>query len=116
MSRDSSLIDVLAIALVAGVIVVIGLRAVQRPRGGVPPTNACIANLKQIQGAIEMWTLENHFLQATNHPVLITDISGSPTKFIKQLINKELICPAGGKYSLTTVGEAPRCSIAGHTL
>ncbi len=98
----------------AGVVLVIGLRVTQRPRGGVPPSNACIANLKQVQGAIEQWALETK--RSTNELVSITDISGSPTNFIRQLINKELICPAGGTYSVTTVGESPRCSVAGHTL
>ncbi len=77
-------------------------------------TNARIANLKQIQGAMEQWALETK--RSTNDLVSITDISGSPTNYIKLLINKELICPAGGTYTLATVGEAPRCSVVGHTL
>ena len=85
----------------------------------VPPrmhscSNACIANLKQIQGAVEQWALENK-LTATNHVSLKT-IGGGSDKYIKQAINTELKCPAGGTYSVTTVGEEPRCSVAGHTL
>lgn len=78
------------------------------------PDMACITNLKQMQGAIEQWALETK--RSTNDLVSITDISGSPTNYIRLLINKELKCPAGGTYSITTVGEAPRCSVAGHTL
>ena len=63
---------------------------------------------------MEQWALETK--RSTNDLVSTTDISGSQTNYIKQLINKELICPSGGTYSLTTVGEVPRCSIAGHTL
>ncbi len=84
-------------------------------RVDVASYSSCIANLKQIQGAIEQWALENKITNAT-HRVTVTDISGSPTNYIRELINKELKCPAGGTYSLTTVGEAPRCSVAGHTL
>ena len=84
------------------------------PRRRYSPTKACIANLKQIQGAIEQWSLETK--RSTNDPVSISDISGSPTDYIKQLINKELKCPTGGTYSVTTVGENPSCSFAGHTL
>ena len=80
-----------------------------------PSTNACFANLKQIQGAIEQWALENKITNATQS-VTVSDISGSQTNYIKQLINQELKCPAGGTYSLTTVGEDPRCSVVGHTL
>ena len=87
---------------------------VQRRRGGNTPANSCIANLKQIQGAVEQWALETK--RFTNDLVSIADISGSPTNKIRQLINKELICPAGGTYSVTTVGEEPRCSVAGRSL
>lgn len=49
---------------------------------------------------------------------MLEDISGGADKYIKQSINVELKCPAGGTYSVTTVGELPRCSILtwGHTL
>lgn len=79
-----------------------------------PSTNACIANLKQMQGAIEQLAVENK-LTATN-PVSLKTISGGSDKYIKQVINVELKCPAGGTYSVTAVGGNPRCSIPGHTL
>ena len=81
-----------------------------------PSTNACIANLKQIQGAIEQLAVENK-LTPTNR-VKFADFSGGPTKYIRQIINQEMKCPAGGTYSVTTVGEVPRCSTPtwGHAL
>ncbi len=81
-----------------------------------PSTNACIANLKNIQGAIEQFAVE-HKLTPTNR-VTLDDISGGADKYIKQSINAELKCPAGGTYSVTTVGELPRCSTptSGHAL
>ena len=81
-----------------------------------PSTNACISNLKNIQGAIEQWALESQ-LTATNR-VSLTNISGGIDKYIKQSINVELKCPAGGIYSVTPVGEVPRCSTPtwGHAL
>ena len=75
---------------------------------------ACIANLKQIQGAIEQYALENK-LEAP-HRVSIADISGSTSKMIRPLINTDITCPRGGIYSITTVGEMPRCSHPEHTL
>jgi hypothetical protein len=79
-----------------------------------PCTNACVANLKQIQGAIEMYALES-MLKPTDR-VTINDISGGEEKAVRPLINAGLTCPAGGTYSVTTVGEPPRCSVPGHTL
>ena len=78
-------------------------------------SSSCIANLKQIQGAVEQWALENKITNAA-HRVTMADISGGADKYIKQSINTELKCPAGGAYSVTTVGEEPRCSVAGHSL
>ena len=81
-----------------------------------PSTNACIANLKLMQGAIEQLAVENQ-LTPTNR-VTLGDISGGADKHIKQAINVALKCPAGGTYSVTTVGELPRCSTStwGHAL
>lgn len=78
-------------------------------------SSSCLANLKQIQGAVEQWALENRITNAA-HRVTIADISGGADKYIKQSINAELKCSAGGTYSVTTVGEEPRCSVAGHSL
>ncbi len=81
-----------------------------------PSTNACIANLKSMQGAIEQLAVE-HQLTPTNR-VTLEDISGGADKYIKQAINVGLKCPVDGTYSVTTVGELPRCSTAtaGHAL
>ena len=69
-----------------------------------------------MQGAIEQLAVENK-LTPTNR-VTLGDISGGADKYIKQWINVELKCPAGGTYSVTTVGEVPRCSTptSGHAL
>jgi hypothetical protein len=80
----------------------------------IPNTNSCIANLKQIEGAIEMYALENK-LAVTNR-IAFADISDGTNKMIGPLINVELTCPAGGTYSVTTVGEPPRCSVPGHSI
>ena len=61
-------------------------------------TNACIANLKQIEGAIEQWALEQK--KAPSATVTATDISGGSSNFIKAAINTELNCPAGGSYTV----------------
>lgn len=85
-----------------------------KPRRRFSPTNACIAQLKQIQGALEMHGLKNR-LKPTNQ-VSISGISGGTNRLILPLINVDLSCPAGGTYSVTTVEEVPRCSHPGHTI
>jgi len=70
--------------------------------------NACIANLKQIDGATQQWALENR--KSKDSPVRPEDIA-------QYLRNRTLPkCPQGGVYTLTTVGEDPKCSVPGHGL
>jgi hypothetical protein len=73
----------------------------------VDAMNACINNLRQIDGAIQQWALENQ--KSANSPVTAQDI----TPYLK---NGFPSCPAGGTYTLSTVGQMPTCSIPGHAL
>ena len=73
--------------------------------------NACINNLRQIDGAINEWALEkgkkngDPVTEADIKPYIKLDASGNLPK-----------CPAGGTYTLGKVGEHPTCSIPGHVL
>jgi hypothetical protein len=74
---------------------------------------SCMANLRQIEGAKQQWTVENKKL-ATDVPA-DSDIYG-PTLYIRA----KPLCPQGGTYSLNAVSAAPTCSKSGapdfHTL
>jgi hypothetical protein len=71
--------------------------------------NACINNLRQIDGATEQYLLEN---STTTYPGL-TDLWGSGN-FIKA----EPKCPSGGTYTMGSASANPTCSesAAGHVL
>ena len=71
--------------------------------------SACIANLKQIDGAKATWALENKKTSADTP--LTTDLYGA-TKYIRD----EPTCPASGVYAINAVDSKPTCTIAGHTL
>jgi len=68
--------------------------------------NACINNLRQLEGAIEMWALENK--KSDDSPVRWQDL--------KPHLKSELVCPSGGTYRLGLASERPTCSIPGHAL
>ena len=70
-------------------------------------TNTCINNLRQIDGAKEQWALE----KAAEGSVSVS--LGELAAFLK---DPNLKCPEGGVYVIGKVGEAPRCSVAGHGL
>jgi len=90
-----------------------------RKRYGInPPTTpatpeqqqqlACINNLRQIDGAMQQWALENK--RAQGSPVGSTDL-------LPYLRGNALpACPAGGAYTIVSVGVPPICNIAGHKI
>ncbi|MGH7941565.1 MAG: hypothetical protein ACREFR_10900 [Limisphaerales bacterium] len=68
--------------------------------------NACINNLRMIEGAKREWALEN---SKTNGAI--------PTKQdLIPFIGRWPVCPSGGTYSINPVGKPPTCSIPGHKL
>ena len=73
---------------------------------------ACIANLKQINGAKATWALEQKKTN-TDTPVA-SDLFGS-TAYIRV----EPTCPGNGTYDFDTVANVTSCSLGstdGHTL
>src|SRR5213593_1351377 len=74
--------------------------------------SACIANLKQIDGAKATWALEQK-KTSTDTPTG-TDLYGTD-KYIRD----EPGCPAAGTYTIAAVDAKPSCSLGtgqGHTL
>jgi hypothetical protein len=70
--------------------------------------NACINNLRMIDGAKQQWALENK-KTATDTPTRAD---------LKPYLPKgELpVCPAGGTYTINPVNQLPECSHEGHSL
>ena len=70
-------------------------------------TNTCIANLKQINGAKQLYAIENGLLNDTlvSMPSLVPD-------YIKQTPK----CPGGGTYVVGTPGNLSTCDQLNHTL
>lgn len=73
--------------------------------------NACVNNLRQIETAKEIWALEHKKENDTTATPAATDLD-------KNLSNgfSSLKCLKGGAYTINAVGEAPACSIPGHSL
>jgi type II secretory pathway pseudopilin PulG len=73
--------------------------------------NACINNLRQIDGAKEQWALE------TNADSNSTPSAEDLDDYLRDGFHG-LVCPAGGTYTINPLGEDPECSLKseGHTL
>lgn len=70
--------------------------------------NACINNLRQIEGAKQQWALE----KGKPAGALLTAADLAPYLQSKTVPT----CPAGGVYTLNQVGLSPLCSAPGHVL
>ena len=72
--------------------------------------NACINNLRQLDGAKQQWALENK--KSVNDVATWKDV----TRYTGRDGRYRPWCPQGGVYRLNRLDEAPTCSIAGHQL
>ena len=70
--------------------------------------NACINNLRQIDGAKQQWALENR------KPAEAVPSAQDIALYLKAGVVPA--CPSGGSYTLNSVLLSPVCSIPGHAL
>jgi len=105
-----TLVEIMIVVAIIGLLSAIVLPNFFRART-TSQRNACIVNLRQIDGAKETWALEKNWPEGTP-----TDGLGAVLKFLK---NSALpLCPAGGTYTMNPVGTIPVCSqgnALGHT-
>jgi len=109
-SRRSAftLVEIMIVVAIIGLLAAIAIPNFIKARE-FSQKNACIANLKQIDGAKNTWALEQKKVNA-DVPV-DTDLFGTSL-----YIREKPGCPTGGTYSLLSVVEKPTCTTAGHTL
>jgi hypothetical protein len=68
----------------------------------------CVSNLRQIEAAKQQWALENN--RPAGSVVGTQDVAPYlPTKTFP-------LCPAGGVYTINTIGANPSCNIPGHII
>jgi general secretion pathway protein G len=105
-----TLVEIMIVVAIIGLLAAIAIPNFVRART-TSQTNACINNLRQIDGAIQQWALETKASAAQS--VTSTDV----TPYLGRGSSGEYpTCPAGGDYTLTTVAEKPTCSVSGHVL
>src|SRR6186713_1941250 len=109
-SRRSAftLVEIMIVVAIIGLLAAIAIPNFIKAREA-SQKNACIANLKQIDGAKNTWALEQKKVN-TDLPT-DTDLFG-----VALYIREKPVCPGNGTYSLAVVSERPLCTVAGHTL
>jgi len=108
-----TLVEIMIVVAIIGLLAAIAIPNFVKARTSAQK-NACINNLRQVDGAIEQWALEQKKKQGD---AIVTAGSPSITDYLKGAALPT--CPADNSaYTITTVGVNPLCPNAalGHTL
>ncbi len=98
-----TLIEIMIVVAIIGMLAMIAVPNYVKARSQTHQT-ACINNLQRIDGAVQLWSMENH--KQGEQPVTYADIRG--------YLQHSVSCPAGGtsfadSYVLTIVDAKPTC-------
>jgi prepilin-type N-terminal cleavage/methylation domain-containing protein len=106
-----TLVEIMIVVAIIGLLAAIAIPNFVKART-LSQKNACIANLKQVDGAKATWALE--MKKSTTDTPADADLFGA-TLYIKDKPS----CPGGGTYTLLDVGSKVTCTLgttAGHSL
>jgi prepilin-type N-terminal cleavage/methylation domain-containing protein len=93
-----TLVEVMIVVSIIGLLAAVSIPNYVKTRE-VSHRKACIANLKQLEGAVQNWALETR--QSSGIPINSDALFG-PTNYIRQVI----VCPANGSpYNYFNVGD-----------
>jgi prepilin-type N-terminal cleavage/methylation domain-containing protein len=98
-----TLVEIMIVVAIIGLLAAIAIPNFVRART-TSQQNACINNLRQIDGAVQQWALEQK--KDATASVVESDI----TPYLKNSV----VCPSGGttfadSYTVTTVAARPTC-------
>ena len=105
-----TLVEIMIVVAIIGLLAAIAIPNFVKARQ-TAQKNACINNLRMIDGAKEQWALEN---RAPGGGGVTEDGATGVNSYIKG--NARPICPAGGSYTYGNVDEKPTCSVTSHTM
>jgi prepilin-type N-terminal cleavage/methylation domain-containing protein len=108
-SKANDAFTVLEIIIVVTILVILAAIAIPNyiKAGPAVKTRACIANLRTIDAAKEIWALKNK--KKAGDPVIPSEVNN----LIKGSFGP---CPADGRYEYQPVDAVPTCTVVGHSI
>ena len=103
-----TLVEIMIGVAIIGVLAAIAVPNLMKARKDAQRA-ACIQNLRAIEGAKEVWALENR--KGGNEGPQPTDLYGN-----EKTIKSEPKCQAGGTYGINTMDSKPTCTVSDHVL
>ena len=98
-----TLVEIMIVVAIIGLLATIAIPNFAKARE-TTRKNACISNLRQIDGVIQQWALD------------LKKDAGSPVTYsdIKSYLKNDVTCPSGGttfedSYAISTVDVSPTC-------
>ena len=109
-SRKSAftLVEIMIVVAIIGLLAAIAIPNFIKAREQ-SQKQACVANLKQIEGAKATWALENKKVSTTTP----TDADLFGTSLY---VREKPECPAAGTYTLNAIDTKAVCTISGHSI
>ena len=99
-----TLVEIMIVVAIIGLLAAIAIPNFVRARA-TSQANACINNMRQIDAAVNEWALEQGKKTGDGPASLTSDL----TPYIKLNANGSIpSCPAGGSYTVGTVGATPQ--------
>jgi prepilin-type N-terminal cleavage/methylation domain-containing protein len=95
-----TLVEIMIVVAIIGLLAAIAIPNFVKARKRAQ-TNACINNLRQIDGAKEQYALEKKLANG----------AGVVDSEINTYLKKSPVCPASGAYVFNVVGTDPTCNI-----
>jgi prepilin-type N-terminal cleavage/methylation domain-containing protein len=111
-NRAFTLVEIMIVVLIIGILMSIAVPNFINART-LSRRSACVANLKQIEGAKEQWAMVAK-KGATDTPSSDDLVADATTGFLKTFPT----CPVGGDYTIGNMSTRPTCSKTdeGHVL